>query len=526
MTKAFLERHLSKTLFFLIGIAYIVLYMPYGFEGTDTGYIFGSSWNIYNGQFPHLDFIYTRPAIPAFMHTGFLFLSETYGYVLERIFFFVQIFVYSYLGARLLYQHFDRKDENELYFVATLGAIVSVHNYCPMGWNTVDGIFYSMIGIYLILNKRSNKISMFIGALFMVLGTFSKQSFYFLPIFLAGYLVLQKNWNKLAQYASFGFFWVVAYVGFKWSSGALQPLIEQTFIRTPTSGLVESGIKEYYLAAKFQWPVLAALALAIWAAKRWNLMRPLMLLIHGAAIAFIGYFFVQHHGDWLKIPYLFQLALIVSGAYFIWMYRTDKRFGILILLLTISWSAGISNGYRTPIHFSLPFIVASIWFVKDQMVDWRKWAYPLIAIGYLVSFYIGYQTLYRDSPRDQLTYSLSEVFPQLAFIKSDKESYDRLTQLKELAGNYTNFTVLPAFTQAHYLTGTVNPIGTDWPLDVEINDQAALLETQLREKKVTVFMEKRSMTPEQRAGYTIMDLIEGNWQVVDETEHFIIYVSP
>lgn len=526
MTKALFADNLYRTLFFLIGIAYVILYMPYGFEGTDTGYIFGSSWNIYNGQYPHTDFIYTRPAIPAYLHTGFLFLSETYGYVLERIFFFVQIFTYCYLGARLVYQHFDREDSNEMYFLATLGAIISVHNYCPMGWNTVDGIFYSMIGIYLILKKNSNTAALFVGALFMVLGTFSKQSFYFLPIFLGLYLILEKNWTTLIRYGIFGLFWVGAYVGFKWGSGSLEPFIEQTFIRTPASGLVESGIKEYYLAAKFQWPVLAIFALAIWAARKWNLLRPFMLVIHAAAIGYITYFFIQHHGDWLKIPFLFQLALIGSGAYFIWMYRSDRRFGLLILLLTISWSAGISNGYRTPIHFSLPFVFASYWFVKDQMGNWRKWAFPVLLIGYLGCFYIGYQTLYRDSPRNQLTYSLSEVYPQLAFIKSDKESYDRLVELKELSATYNNFTVLPAFTQAHYLTGTVNPIGTDWPLDVEINDEAAQLEGQLRAKSVTVLMEKRPMTPEQRAGYTIMDLIEQGWQKVDETEHFIIYQLP
>ena len=174
-----------------------------------------------------------------------------------------------------------------MYFLATLGAIISVHNYCPMGWNTVDGIFYSMIGIYLILKKNSNTASVLIGALFMVLGTFSKQSFYFLPIFFGLYLILQKNWTTLIRYGIFGLFWVGAYVGFKWGSGSLEPFIEQTFIRTPASGLVESGIKEYYLAAKFQWPVLAVLAMAVWAANKWKLQRPLMLLVHAVAIAYM-----------------------------------------------------------------------------------------------------------------------------------------------------------------------------------------------------------------------------------------------
>lgn len=526
MTNQFLERQLFKTLFFLIGLAYIFLYMPYGFEGTDTGYIFGSSWNIYNGQLPHRDFIYTRPAVPAFMHTVFLFVSETYGYVLERIFFFVQIFLYCYLGARLVYEQFDRDQPNEMYFVATVGAIISVHNYCPMGWNTVDGIFYSMIGIFLLLNKRSTRLSMVIGTLFMVLGTFSKQSFYFLPLLLGGYLILQKDWRRLITYSLSGLFWVGCYIGFKWGTDSLEPLIQQTFIRTPASGLMDSGIKEYYLAAKFQWPILALIGLGAWAARKWQLQRYFMLVMHLGAILFMSYFFYENHGDWLKIPYVFQIALILSGIYFLWMWRLDSRYGLLVLLLCISWSAGISNGYRTPIHFSLPFVIASIWFVKDGMGSWKRWSLPLITAGYLICFYIGYQTLYRDSPRDQLTYSLSEVYPQLAFIKSDQESYDRLVELKHWSSVYPNFTVLPAFTQAHYLTGTVNPIGTDWPLDVEINDEAALLEGQLREKNVVILMEKRPMTPDQRAGYTIMDLVEDQWKVVDESEYFIIYTRP
>lgn len=58
-------------LFFALCVFYIIFYMPFGFEGTDTGYIFGSSWNIYNGQFPHRDFIYTQQ----FLLISILFLS-------------------------------------------------------------------------------------------------------------------------------------------------------------------------------------------------------------------------------------------------------------------------------------------------------------------------------------------------------------------------------------------------------------------------------------------------------------------
>ena len=140
-----------------------------------------------------------------------------------------------------------------------------------------------------------------------------------------------------------------------------------------------------------------------------------------------------------------------------------------------------------------------------------------------VTFFIGYQTIYRDSERTELNYALGDVFPQLGFIKSDKDTYDELAELKELSLEYENFTVLPANTQAHYLTKTVNPIGIDWPLDVEINDEAHLLIEKLKEKKAMVFMEKRFLTEYQIASYTIKTLIEKDWKLIKETKHFKVY---
>ena len=250
-----------QVLFYVLCIFYLVFYMPYGFEGTDTGYIFGSSWNVYNGEFPHRDFIYTRPAFPAYFHSIFLFISETYGYLLDRSFFYVQVFTYSLLAAKLLAGHFEIKQKAFLYFIAALGAIVSIHNYPPMGWNTIDGIFFCTLGLFFLLKPGIKPLQVLLGSFFLVLGVFSKQSFYFMPLFLFLYFLLRKDLKKLVWYSATGIFCLLLYLGFKYATGTLEPFFEQTFQRTGAGSLLNVGLKTYYLAVKFN---LLYLAGGVW----------------------------------------------------------------------------------------------------------------------------------------------------------------------------------------------------------------------------------------------------------------------
>lgn len=511
-------------MFYLLGLLYLLVYLPYGFEGTDTGYIFGSSWNIYNGQLPHRDFIYTRPAIPAYFHTVFLYISETYGYLLDRGFFYVQVFLYSYLGARLVTSRFHLASQNTMYFIAILGALFSIHNYPPMGWNTIDGVFFCMIGIYFIVRDQASLWAVLGGSFFMVLGVFSKQSFYFMPVFLFVYLLLMKDYRKTLWFCVFSLVFLGCYILFKHTTGTLVPFWEQTFVRTPASGLVNSGIKAYYLALKFNIVWVLAGGLALYVINRWVPRHLGFLLVNLALAALMLRVFLTDTNSWTKIPYLFQLLFMASVAFCVWQWRTDKRYLLLLLLLGLSWSAAISNGYRTPIHFSLPFIACLylFFFPSEEKHLSPTIALPVVAL-YLAVFFVGYQTLYRDSERSELTYSMGEVFPQLGFIKSDRATYEKYSELKQLAQLHPDFTVVPSVTLAHYLTRTVNPIGTDWPHDIEINYQGLQLVRQLEEQGTIVFIETSEFSPQELEYYEMKKYIEKNWTLLNSYQYFDVY---
>lgn len=500
--------------------------MPYGFEDTDTGYIFGSSWNIYNGQIPHRDFIYTRPAIPAFFHTLFLFISETYAYLLDRGFFYVQIFVYSLLGAKLLFEKFNIASKATVYFIAALGAIVSIHNYPPMAWNTIDGVFFSMIGIYLLVRSKTSPYQLFLGSFCIMLGMFSKQSFYFMPLFVFVYFVLLKDWKRLKYYTIFGAISGVLYLAFKFGNGSLAPFFEQTFQRTSSSALVDAGIKAYYLALKFHIFYVAGILLIIWIGNKFIQRKYLYVFTNLIFATLISVFYIEHSDRWSVVMYILQLVFIISVLLALYRYKKERGYLLLLLLLTLSWSASISNGYRTPIHFSLPMVFALyVMFFKPEEKQITGKLSLLVLGLFLITFYIGYQTIYRDSNRKELTYSMGDIFPQLKFIKSDKETYDQYSELKQLAIAHPNFTVVPSVTHAHYLTKTINPIGTDWPLDVEINNEAERLVQELAEKNASVFLEKKEFSQDEIEGYTILGIIKENWKLVKTGHYFDVYIS-
>ncbi|QNJ98233.1 hypothetical protein [Constantimarinum furrinae] len=522
-----------QILFYGLCVFYLVFYMPFGFEGTDTGYIFGSSWNVYNGEFPHRDFIYTRPAFPAYFHSIFLFISETYGYLLDRSFFYVQVFTYSLLAAKILADHFEIKQKTFLYFIASLGAIVSVHNYPPMGWNTIDGIFFCTLGLYFLLKPKLKPVQVLLGSLFLVLGVFSKQSFYFMPLFLFLYFLLRKDFKKLAWYSATGLCCLLLYLAFKYATGTLEPFFEQTFQRTGAGSLMNVGVKTYYLAVKFNLLYFSIGILLFIAAVKY-LPKNIAYALSQLSIAVLfSIVYLNDSDNWSIVPYLLQLLLLITFGFALFkiLIHKDRRFLLVILLLCLSWSASISNGYQTPIHFSLPvfFTLYLIVFSAEKRTSEldKLTLQPLtggiVILAFLVTFYLGYQSIYRDAPRKDLNRDMGEVFPQLTFIKSDTEGFEKYSELKTLAIKYPNFTVIPSMTLAHYLTGTVNPIGTDWPLDVEINDEATLLEQQLKEKNTTILLENAPLTKEQRDGYELIDRIEQNWKLIDRTQFFDIY---
>jgi len=217
---------------------------------------------------------------------------------------------------------------------------------------------------------------------------------------------------------------------------------------------------------------------------------------------------------------------VFSVLYAVWSARKNKVFWFLLLLLSLGWCASISNGFNTPIDVSTPIAFAIFSFLFTKGLFQFKNTTGFIVIGiYLITFYIGYQNIYMDSDRDELVYDMGEVYPQLTTIKSDKETYEKYKELKELSQQHTNYTVLPSVTLAHYLTETVNPIGIDWVFNHHVADQIDAYVAKLEDQDVTVLLEndfETSINNYEKESLVTLH-VRDNWELVETHEYFRVY---
>lgn len=520
-----LHNNQFKLLFFILLIVYIFLYMPFGFEDGDMGSIMGISWSMYNGYFPHRDFVYIKPAMAPFFHSLPLYITEEYGYLINRAGYFLQVFTYSYLAANILIKTFKVQNNNLVYFIAILGAMLSIHNYAPMPWNTIDGLFFSSIGAYFLIGDNTKLYKIMLAAFFISLGVLCKQSFYFIPVFLSIYLVLIKKTRKLFIFIGFGIAFAGLYLLILYLNNALDDFIKQMFSFTSSSSLLKTGVKGYYVPFKVNIVLILLSIITILLLKKFTSKSISFTIISILIASIFVYLYLGENSYYTVKRSLMQILFVLCSTYALYKSFHEKKFYGVLLLLGFSWSASISNGFNTPIDFSVP-IVFCIYIICYEKIDCRapNWPKYNSIIIFFITFYIGYQTPYMDSKRNKLTYDMGEIFTQLTFIKSDKETYEKYKELKGITANKSNYTFLPSVTMGHYLTKSINPIGVDWVFNHHLADEIPNYISKIENENVTIFLENfegHINNYEEESDLTMH--VKNNWKLVKKHKYFREY---
>lgn len=511
----------------MVLLFYVFCYGPFGIEEGDMGSIFGISWSMYSGYFPHRDFVYIKPAFSPFFHSLPLYISEDYAYLINRYFYFIQVFTYSYLATVIAFNCL-KLSKKYLFFIATIGAIVSVHNYPPMPWNTVDGIFFSVAGLYFIIKNKEKWWSISIGALFLFLGALCKQSFYFFPIIIAFFLIYHKQIRSFIILAISGILFTLLYLLLFWWQGALEPFINQMFSFTTGSSLIDTGIKSYYLAVKLNILVSILAILGLWLFKKYLKGHIAYLIANILVVAIFLFLYYKNQSLYYSAKYgIIHLLWLFGSLYAFFKSFKDKKYTILIVLFSLAWCASISNGYNTPIDFSTPtIIILALIFVGESLLI-KQWSALIIVTLYIGVFFYGYQYPYRERHRSELNYNLGEIFRRLRGIHTNKDRYDKFNELKEFSSRYNNFTILPSMTLGHYITDTTNPIGVDWVFNHHLADQLKDYKQMLNDKDLTIFVENFENHIDNYEENSLLTMyVVKNWELIEKKNHFRVYKKP
>lgn len=541
--RAFLPKtpnQVFKALFFALPLIYFLLYAWYGFDDTDQGFILSLSYRITLGEIPHQDFLYVRPALTPLLHALEMWLlPENIEVIGMRFFGYFYLWLSVYFSVLAFRNFFDFKSlKVSVWLIGCLGFMVSMHNYPPMAWHTIDGALFTALGAWFF--TKGDRWPWLAAALVAWgMAPLAKQPFAVVPLVGLVALFWVYPWKK----ASLGVLGATG-VGLLALAG-LTLLLGKEFIQemlTQSTGATESkdilwpGVKMYV------WPTAYAILplIALWAGMRFFKVKAaptIYLLAFGiAALVFYSVHVYLTFKNEIYMPprYGTYHALLVFGflssGYF--LLGKEKKMALIITMCFGSWAASISWGYPAPAHYMVPALFMVLYFlVKEGKAVVPHWYFPAITMGAFVCYFLMYQYPFREPIRSELTYHLGDLYPKMNYVYTHKELYEKYAEVKSLHEKYgDSFSVLPAMPVANYLTNTQPPIQIDWAHDAEIAYEYGLerILRKMEETRPVIFVDKvdgprDAFVRTEHYGSALTRHVIEEWTKLEETEYYDVY---
>jgi hypothetical protein len=432
------------------------------------------------------------------------------------------------------YFNFKRLQLNK-WALMCVGFVISLLNFSPYPWPTLDGIFFASIAFWLISKlKTINPYQLFIIALFTVLSALTKQSFYLVPLL---FLFLIYNKFQLKTTALFFIqllFWVGIYFCFIYSITDFQTFLKQTTGETHFYDLYIAGLHNYIFISISSFLLLGLFLISsisvylYFTKQKLEVLAPFFkwICIILFTISIVFCFFNE-------IPLASRIvfdACIIAVFYAYFFQKKSLLFiAPIIVSLGIAWSASISMGYPYPILHSTGIIVSFLVLMKNEF-KLNKVSYFVIAF-IICLIAVSYNLKpYREQNIFKLTHSLETVSHKLKYIKTNKNSYEKYTELKQLVNQYgENFIVAPSLPIANYLFNSQSELPSDWITENEVNRQQSRYIKLASNPKNYIFLEKsflnhEEFVPQKLENFSsIAVFIHQNFNCIGETNHFLIY---
>jgi hypothetical protein len=216
------------------------------------------------------------------------------------------------------------------------------------------------------------------------------------------------------------------------------------------------------------------------------------------------------------------------------LLRASIALGAVLLL---SWSTGVSGGYKIPAFGALPLLFCAMLAHRrlSSAKDLRACAALALAAG-LVMFRVGYEYPYvfpqRPMPRSSLVHDAGAIYPKAGGVYVDAEMLGKLRDLRELRNKYgPGYKTLPAFPLAYFLNGDRPAYPAEWLMDWQIGGRVEKFYNLLQDREIIVFMEKDQagiVAPDAYASrrYSVPLRVIENWRLIEDTEYFFVLQSP
>jgi hypothetical protein len=541
-----------SALYAMLVILYCFLYAPIGLENNDGGFILGLAHQFSKGAQIYGEIVYIRPPASIILHSlSFIAPFDVAPILTSRIFYFVQIGAYSALTSLLVCHHFKFGPASS-FFLASLCFMFNAHNFPPMAWHTVDGLFFSVLALSLATLTQDGSTSTiirksFLAFVFAFLAALSKQPFYIAPLLVGFVLIYPLSVRRIVMTAVAGLSSAIAvYACLAWFlnlDAMLVAITSQTNLRDLISAGVVNYARDWYNLRSIASVGPLALVLLIWVfgrlVRKEVSPRPLHLALALSVTIFLAsmlqMFLVTDR--WVSpssmIDSLFTVTAMVS---LLESFRTRQRIWVVLTALHgIAWAASISWGYTTVALFSAPSVIVVALVCVDLGKGLKKKT-AISAVGVcsaIAIFFAGHQFLYSlEGPlkRSNAVVNIGTEFPVLAGIRVTVAQAEALRELRSLKSRLgENLVVMPNWPLYNTIFGGLNPLGMDWLLNTEVGPFDQAIRSRLDTVDYVLVFRNASPSPESgnRFGSEITQTVTQNWILEDDGgKYFKVYSNP
>ena len=436
-----------------------------GFSPTDDGWLQAVARRLLDGEVPHRDFIFVRPALSAYLQVPLVALGGDHVIWLSRLWGWLTVAVICWLWTGLV----DARGAVR-YALYAIAVMLTAHTFPVMAWHTFDALLLCTIAVRLARDGR-------LKAAFFAAGTAAlcRQNFaFFAPLLLVAvggpwrFWFVAGFWSALpallygAAIAALGggrdFVLQIAAAGGQFKEAALERLFFQPWW---WAGLAGGAA---LLAARRKTPPAAAVGWLVLGLGLASALAWMPRTFHLASFALLGVVAVAGLGSGSRL-------LAVTGP-------------------ALAWVTMISLGYNNPA------LMAGALFV----LAWRILAAELpepagrrVLVGLLVVVIATAAALtrarlqypYRDEPARQLAWPAGDVLPGAAGLRTNVRVISTLAELRQLTLEREAAGVPYAIltdVSAHWIHSRQrNLLAVDWPQETELGFSPALFDRFFRE---------------------------------------------
>jgi hypothetical protein len=450
-----------------------------GFNPTDDGWMQAVARRMLDGEFPHRDFIFVRPALSAVFQIPLVWAGGDHTIWLSRLWGWLTIGGITWIWSGLAVGEKPPPLLRPLLYGAAF--LLTAHVFPVMAWHSLDGLLLCSLAVWLVRRGRPGWAFFCAG-----LAALCRQNFALFAPLLVLACPDARRWRAMWWAAVPGLLYVAATL---WA-GAFRDFIQQMLA---TGGRFNSAaFGSFYRAQSFLWavPAGAALAWAMAAAGRLWPAASTWLTRVPPAVATIAGAFSLWQGAGACHEFAFFLCGLVAGFVLLTAVRQRGLSGDdrLILLggLALAWVTAISLGYNSP-ALAAGVLLCLLWRVltvtpgaTDQPDRYGPAAALVGLLALAPAFLHARQAYpYRDRPVAQLTREVGPVLPGASGLRTNEVTYAVLADLHGLTTRFDAeghpYVILTDCSAAWIRSKQRNRLPCEWPQETELGYSPALV---------------------------------------------------